>query len=382
MSFPGRSEAAIRDAERPARRHPDRPTIKGMTETFTVTVEPLGVELPCRGDQNILDACLRQGVNLPHACTHGTCATCKVEVLDGEVDFGDASGFALMDFERSEGKALVCTAIPQSDVTIEADVEEEEGVTFHPVKDFVGTVADIEDCARETRRLVIDLDDDIVFNPGQYVQVSIPGHTANRSWSMASPPGRPRRIELNIRRTPGGLGTDGWVFKDLAVGEEVQISGPYGRFFLREARDEPVILIGGGTGLAPLKAMVRHVLETGGHHRLYLYHGARTLADLYDVEYFQKLEKEHPDQFSYRPVLSEDEVEGMAHGFVTAAVDEDFDSCKGHTAYLCGPPPMVEAALKLLMAKRLFPRDIYREDFFDASDKATGGVRSPLIRTS
>jgi phenol/toluene 2-monooxygenase (NADH) P5/A5 len=352
-----------------------------MADTCTITVEPLGIDVQCRTDQNILDACLRHGVNVPHACTHGTCGTCKVEILDGEVDLGDASGFALLESERTEGKALICTATPRSDVTIEADVEEEDGVTFHPVRDFAGTVAEIEDCARETKRLLIDLDKPIVFNPGQYVQVSIPGAGVTRSWSMANPPGQPTRVELHIRRTPGGLGTDGWVFKDLAVGDAVRLSGPFGRFFLREARDEPAILIGGGTGLAPLKAMVRHVLESGAPHRLYLYQGARTQADLYDVEFFRQLQCRFPEQFSYRPVLSDEEAPGFAHGLVTEAVDADFDTCRDHVAYLCGPPPMVEAALKTLMRKRLFPRDIYREDFFDASDKATGGIRSPLIRT-
>jgi phenol hydroxylase P5 protein len=196
---------------------------------------------------------------------------------------------------------------------------------------------------------------------------------------MANPPGEPGRIELQIRRTPGGLGTDGWIFKNLAVGDTVQLSGPYGRFFHREARTEPAILIGGGTGLAPLKSIVRHVLETGLPQRLYLYQGARTQADLYDVEFFRALEAEHDGQFTYRPCLSQEEWDGP-RGLVTDVVAADFETCRGHTAYLCGPPPMVEAALKTLMRKRLFPKDIYREDFFDASDKATGGVRSPLLK--
>jgi phenol hydroxylase P5 protein len=350
--------------------------------TYTISVEPLGREVECREDQNILDACLRKGIWLPHACTHGTCGTCKVQVLEGDVEHNDASAFALMDFERTEGKTLICTATPQSDVTIEADVEAEEGVEFHPVRDYVGTVSVIEDCARETRRVVIDLDDEITFNPGQYVQVNIPGRGVNRSWSVASPPAEKRRIELNIRRTPGGLGTDGWVFKTLATGDPVELAGPYGRFFLREQREQPVILIGGGTGLAPLKSMVRHVLDNGLGHRMYLYQGARAAADLYDVEFFRDLQSQFPDQLTYRPCLSEEESENVAHGLVTDVAAADFPTLKGHVAYLCGPPAMVEACLKMLMKKRLFPRDTYREDFFDSSDKATGGVRSPLIRTS
>ncbi|GEL18836.1 NADH:ubiquinone reductase (Na(+)-transporting) subunit F [Pseudonocardia asaccharolytica] len=350
-----------------------------MTETFTVTVEPLEREVECRADQPILDACLRAGVWLPHACTHGTCGTCKVEVLDGDVEHNDASDFALMEFERNEGKTLTCVATPTSDVIIEADVEVEEGVVHHPVQDFAGRLVSIEDVARQTRRLVIDLDREMAFNPGQYVTIEVPGTDATRTYSMANPPSEPGRIELQIRRTPGGLATDGWIFKDLGAGETLRLSGPYGRFFLREARTAPAILIGGGTGLAPLKSIVRHVLEGGLAHRLYLYQGARMQADLYDVDFFRGLEADHPEQFTYRPCLSDEEWDGP-HGLVTDVVDADFPTCRKHMAYLCGPPPMVEAALKTLMRKRLFPRDIYREDFFDASDKATGGVRSPLLK--
>ncbi len=201
---------------------------------------------------------------------------------------------------------------------------------------------------------------------------------------MATPPASTGALELNIRRVPGGLATDGWVFDGLAEGDTVELSGPYGRFFLREQRTEPAILIGGGTGLAPLKAMVRHVLENGpeaGPSELFLYHGARTRADLYDVDYFTDLAAGSDGRLHYRPVLSDEQADGYRHGMVTDAVAADFDTCVGHVAYLCGPPAMVEAALKTLMSKRLFPRDIYREDFFDSSDKS-GGVRSPLLRTS
>lgn len=349
--------------------------------SYTIRVEPLEREVQCREDQNILDACLRAGVWLPHACTHGTCATCKVDILEGDVNHGDASAFALMDYERNEGKTLICTARPESDVTIEADVAVEEGVEFYPIEDFDGVLSKLEDCARETRRLVIDLDHEMTFNPGQYVQVHLPGKDISRSWSIASSPDNKKQIELTIKRTPGGIGTEGWIFKDLKEGDPIKVTGPYGRFFFRNAKDKPVIMVGGGTGLAPLKSMVTWVIENETGHEMHLYHGVRGEADLYDVEYFRKLEAEH-DNFTFHPCLSEEEVEGTSHGMVTDVIAEDFPTLKGHIAYLCGPPPMVEAAMKLLMKKRLFPRDTFREDFFDSSDKETGGLRSPLMRSN
>ena len=121
-----------------------------MTQTHTITVEPLGREVECREDQTILDACLRSGVWLPHSCTHGTCATCKAEVLDGDVDHGAASTFALMDYERDEGKLLPCTACPRSDVTIEADIDVDESIEVFPVQDYTGTVIELKEIALDT----------------------------------------------------------------------------------------------------------------------------------------------------------------------------------------------------------------------------------------
>lgn len=348
--------------------------------TYRVTIEPLGKEVDCRSDQSVLDACLRAGVWLPHSCTHGTCATCKVEVLDGDVEHGDASPFALMDFEKAEGKALLCVACPRSDVTIEADVDVDDDLPVHPVDDYTGTVVGLDDIATDIRRVTVELDRDLAFNAGQYLRFEVPGHEGvDRTYSMASVPASPRLLEFHIRRTPGGICTDGWVFGSLARGDEVRLSGPFGRFVLRD-RSEPAVLIAGGTGLAPIMAMVRHALSSGDGPHLTLYQGARTRDLLYDVDVLRTLEQEHPDRFRYRPCLSEDAAEGCATGLVTDVLSADHETLKGRVAYVCGPPPMVEAALRVLMAKRLFPRDIYREDFFDAGDKATGGVRSPLIK--
>ncbi len=356
-----------------------------MSQTYTVTVEPLGREVECREDQTILDALLRSGVWVPHSCTHGTCATCKVEVLDGDVDHGESSSFALMDFERDEGKTLVCCAFPQSDVTIEADVDVDEDIEVHPVDDYTGTVVAIEDIATDTKRLTIEIDRDLAFNAGQYMRVMVPARdgepAVDRTYSMANPPTEQRLLEFQVRRVEGGKATDGWVFKDLAVGDEVALSGPYGRFVLKVGGDAPAIMIAGGTGLAPIASMIKHALVNGeydGH--ITLYAGGRSKEWLYDVDVFRQLEEDYPEQFTYRPCLSETGEDGYAEGTVTAVLEADHETLKGHQGYLCGFPAMVEAALKSLMSRRLFPRDIFREDFFNEADKATGGVKSPLIK--
>ncbi|MBB2891956.1 NADH:ubiquinone reductase (Na(+)-transporting) subunit F [Flexivirga oryzae] len=351
-----------------------------MVTTHTVTVEPIGRQIACREDQNLLDACLRNGIWMPHSCTHGTCATCKADLLDGDVDHGDASAFALMDFERTEGKLLLCQACPRSDVTIEGDIEAEEGLEFSPVRDFVGTVTEISDIARETRLVRIGLDSPMEFSAGQYVSITVPGQDCTRTYSMANPPSQPEAIELNIRRTPGGLASDGWVFKNLAVGDQVELSGPYGRFVFRPAREEKVIMIAGGTGLAPILSMIRHILsDPSTTHELHLFQGARQEVDLYAVEELRSLAAQHPDRLHYYPCLSDEEWDGP-RGLVTEVLDEQFDRLREHVAYVCGPPPMVQAATKLLMRKRLFPRDIFHEDFFDESDKNSGGLKSPLLK--
>lgn len=350
-----------------------------MTTTHTVRVEPLGMEIACRADQTVLDACLREGIWLPHACTHGTCGTCKALVLDGQVDFGDASPYALLDSERAEGCALICVARPRTDLVIEGEVDVEEGVVIHPVRDYSGAVERLDDVAPDVRRLVVALDTPLQFNPGQYVQLNLPDGDS-RPYSVASTPADGSRIELHVKRSPDGVASDGWIFKSLAVGDPVSLSGPYGRFSYRPVRTQPILLLGSGTGLAPLKSIVTHIAETGVEREVVLYHGVPTRQELYDHQLFEQLAEAH-DWFSYRPALSRDEWQGRT-GRVPQLLAEDYPRASGHVAYICGNPDMVTDTMKALMKARLFPRDIYREDYFDSADRAAGThvVRSPLIR--
>ncbi|QDQ98219.1 2Fe-2S iron-sulfur cluster-binding protein [Tomitella fengzijianii] len=349
-----------------------------MTE-YTVAIEPLGAEVTCREDQTVLDACLREGIWLPHACTHGTCGTCKAEVLEGEVNYGDASPYALLESEREEGAALLCVATPREDLTVEAEVDVEEGVDIHPVRDYTGVIESVEEAGPRVRKVIIAADTPVSFNPGQYVSLASPTGEV-RPYSIASTPQDPSRIELHIQLSDGGVVTEGWVFKSLAAGDRVSFTGPYGKFSWRPLREQPVVLLGSGTGLAPLKSMVRHVAETGSGHQVVLYHGVATRDDLYDKEFFTELDEQN-DWFSYRPALSKDTWNDRT-GRVPALLAEDYPRAAGNVAYICGNPAMVTDTMKALMKARLFPRDIYREDFFDSADRAAGTnvVRSPLIK--
>ena len=350
--------------------------------SHTLTIEPLGVELEIEDGQTILDAALRAGIYLPHACCHGLCATCKVVVVDGEVDHGDASSFALMDFEREEGKTLACCATVEGDTVIEAEIEEEPDAEVIPIRDFAGKVVRIEDLTPTIKGIWIALEDagGIRFQAGQYVNLSLPDGIGTRAFSIASAPSDSGLVELNIRRVPGGAGT-GFIHDQLAVGDAINLTGPYGRFFVRKSADLPIIFFAGGSGLSSPRSMILDLLAEGCTLPITLVNGQRNQSELYYQGEFEALAAAHPN-FRYLPVLS-DEPENSgwqgARGFAHEAAVEAFDNdLRGHKAYLCGPPLMIEACIGALMQGRLFERDIYTEKFLSAADAQQ--VRSPLFR--
>ena len=351
--------------------------------THQLTIEPTGDAIDVAEGQTILDACLRSGIYLPHACGHGLCGTCKTAVLDGEIDHGEASPFALMDFERDEGFVLACTATLKSDVTVEADVEEDPDARRISVRDFVGVVTALDSLAHDVKgvRLAIE-GEGIDFQAGQYVMVRAPGVEGARAFSVANAPSNPNAIELQVRRVPGGAGT-GYVHDTLKLGDRVEFSGPYGRFVVRKSRGGPLLFLAGGTGVSSPRAMILDLLEHGYAEPITLVHGVRTEADLYGRAEFEALAAKHPN-FRYAPALSSEPGDGSAwageRGFVHDVAKRLYDGqFAGNTAYLCGPPPMIEACLGALMQGRLFEKHIFTEKFFTAQD-AGSKPKSPLFK--
>jgi len=294
-----------------------------------------------------------------------------VQVCDGEVDHGAANPFALMDFERDEGKTLACCATLQSDATIEADIDEDPDARIIPVRDFATSVEAIVDLTPTIKGISLKLPEPIDFQAGQYVQLRLPGVDGDRPFSIANSPGDVARrgiVELHVRIVEGGARTT-YLHQRLKCGDRLAISGPYGRFFVRESADAPMLFMAGGSGLSSPRSMILDLLERGCERPMTLVYGQRNLKELYHDEEFRSLAAAHPN-FTYVPALSEDAsgftgFKGFVHEAAKAHFGNDF---AGRKAYLCGPPPMIEACLTTLMQGRLYERDIYTEKFITAAD--------------
>ena len=347
-----------------------------------LSIEPLGRTIEVEEGQTILDASLRAGIYLPHACGQGYCATCKISVLDGEVDHGNASNFALMDYEREEGKALACCAKLEADTVIEVEIEIDTDSRNLPVRDYRGIVSRIEKLTPTIKGIWIKLDNDEVldFQAGQYVNLQLPDDIGIRAFSLANPPSTGNEIELNIRLVPGGVCT-GWIHSQLKVGDKLRLTGPYGRFFVHKSVKLPSLFMAGGSGLSSPRSMILDLLEAGDTRPMTLVYGQRNRAELYYHDEFLALAAKHPS-FTYVPALSDEPADsgwdgfrGYVHEAATAHFDNDF---RGHKAYLCGPPLMIDACITALMQGRLFERDIFMEKFFSAADVQQ--VRSPLFK--
>ena len=331
-----------------------------------LTIEPLGATIEVEDGQTLLDAALRQGIYIPHACGHGLCGTCKVQVCDGEVEHGAANPFALMDFERDEGKALACCATLMSDATIEADIDDEPDARIIPVQDYATTVSRIENLTPTIKAIHLKLDGPLDFQAGQYVQLQIPGVAGDRPFSIANSPAQVAaggEIELNVRIVSGGAGT-AYLHEKLRVGSGLRISGPYGRFFVRTSAKAPLLFMAGGSGLSSPRAMILDLLARGWSDPVTLVYGQRNAAELYYDAEFKALAQQYAN-FNYVSALSEGAGGSFVHDAAKTHFKGDFS---GHRAYLCGPPPMIEACLTTLMQGRLYERDIYVEKFITAAD--------------
>lgn len=338
-----------------------------MTRPESFKVRVLGstpATVDCGTEQPLLDAFLRSGVYLPNSWNQGTCGTCKVRLVSGTVKQPAPQLSVVSADEQPGGFVLACQASPTSDTTIELDAGTGPR---HVLRDLTGTVAQISAIAADTLALFVDVGDEFDFTAGQYVEIRVPGTDAVRQYSMANRPGN--ALELHIRRVPGGRATDGWIFASLSRGDTIELCGPWGDFvYAEDDGGAPIVMLGGGTGLAPLKAIALEALAAQPDREITVYHGVRTRAELYDVEFWEGLTADHSG-VRYVPCLSRETWDGRS-GYVGDALLEDFASLRGHVAYLCGPAAMVDAGVKACKRRRMAGRAIRREKYVPATDSA------------
>ena len=331
-----------------------------------VTLQPIGEEIECAGDETVLDAAFRQGYNLAYGCREGQCSACKCFLVEGEVALKRYSTFALSESEQSNGYTLMCRAMPEQDLVVELLHYDPDAYRLeHAIRDGRAEVVAVEALTHDITRLHLRViePEDFSFKPGQYVDVHVPGaEGVTRSFSMANVPGD-GHIELIIKRYPGGR-LSGMLDGGIAPGQEIGFTGPYGAFHLRRS-DRPIVMIAGGSGMAPILSLLRQLAAEGTQRPVRFFYGARTEQDLFYGDLIAELGAKLAD-FRFTPVVER---------FVHEAVDEYLASGEIGTdveGYLCGPPPMIDAAQDMLAGRHSVSEQRIFHDKFTTSADAGG----------
>ncbi|WP_020498632.1 NADH:ubiquinone reductase (Na(+)-transporting) subunit F [Sciscionella marina] len=352
-----------------------------MADTHTVRFEPVGIEIEANEGENVLSAAFRQGVMLMHGCKEGQCASCKSFLLEGdegeEFELDRYSTFALNDFEKDEGYTLLCRTRAYDDLVVELLNYDEEMIhSGLPIQEATVEVAANEPVTHDMRQLVVRLVEPttVKFFPGQYMDFAVPGTGETRSFSMANTSSLQNgQLEFVVKVYPGGLFSQ-FLETGLVAGDRLHVTGPYGMFTLRNNPDADLVFVGGGAGMAPILALLRSMTERGIDRRATFYYGARSRRDLCFTEELRALERTLPG-FRYVPALSEpaaeDDWDGEI-GLITDIVKRAGPDLAGADAYVCGPPPMVEAAVELLPALGVDESRVFYDKFTTTGDADAG----------
>jgi len=323
-----------------------------------------GITFTVNEGESVLSAALRQGVMLPYSCKNGTCGSCKGQLESGEVNYPFHPPLALENSEIAQGKALFCQAAPSSDLVIKA--REIEAVRDIQVRKMPARVIEKTLMAPDVMRIRLKLPSAqrLQFLAGQYLEIMAP-EGKRRAFSIASPPQSEDVVELHIRHVEGG-GYTSWVFDELKVRDILRFEAPLGTFFVRNDKTErPLLMVGGGTGFAPLKSMIECLLSDGDKRPLHLFWGAETQAELYMHEQVQQWEHDN-EHIVYTSALSEatsSEAKDAFPGLVHEAVLDAYPDLSAFDIYISGPPAMVETGRTAFLDHGAEKRRIFFDSF-------------------
>lgn len=350
-----------------------------------VTLLPGQQVLSVEETESVLDAALRAGLNLPHSCKGGHCSSCKARIVSGHIRYPEGTPPGITASEERAGFALLCQAHPQSrELTIEIRQTRIPTLDLPVIRSLPCRIEHMETVAPDVMAVFLKLPqtESFDFAAGQYIDIMLPG-SRRRSFSLANPPHDARLLELHIRRVRGGEFTQ-QLFDSMREKTLLRIEGPLGQFTFREESPRPALLVGGGTGYAPLRSMLRSLLERGDKRPLELFWGARSRTDIYEESRVRAWSEQYPN-FHFAPVLTEPQAQDDWNGrtgLVPAAVLADLAarhrSLVEFDVYAAGPPLMVESLRHDFSAAGL-PREQLSFDSFDFAPETQARLKQAGI---
>ena len=316
--------------------------------------------IDAKGSETVADAAYRQGINIPLDCRVGACGACKCQVESGRYELGDDFiEDALSADEAAQGMVLTCQMRAQSDCVVRVPVA--SSACRIKQGSFRAAIREVQALSDSTIRLAIEGDElgKLAFLPGQYVNLQVPGSEQTRAYSFSSMP-QDGKVSFLIRNVPGGL-MSGYLTQLAKVGDQMTLTGPLGSFYLRDVR-RPLLLLAGGTGLAPFLAMLEKLAASGSDQPVHLIYGVTNDFDLVEMDKLAEFAERLPS-FTYSACVANPDSQHPLKGYVTQHIapgqlnDGDVD------IYLCGPPPMVEAVNQDLRQRGIQPANFYYEKF-------------------
>jgi len=343
---------------------------------YKLLIEPAALEVRVNSQTPLLQAALDQGIAFPHNCRAGGCGTCKCRLISGKVKELTDKSYLLSAEELQQNYILACQSLPRSDVVVEVVLD--QSAPHHPVIHTSGSIVQLKHLTADIMQVDIELEQPGNYTAGQYAEIYVDGVVTDgmrdtRSYSFATAAGEAgatRSLRFFIRHVPGGAFTD-WLFSEAKVGAKLEGHGPYGNFWLRPG-SQPIICIAGGSGLAPIKAILEQAyLDKKSSRDVVLFFGVRVQADLYCLAEIEQLRSDWIGHFEFVPVLSaeaEDSGWRGRRGFITEHLPQVLGlRMADYQAYLCGPPPMIDACIAVLVAGGVDKQQIFFDKFLDRS---------------
>lgn len=313
----------------------------------------------CAEDQSVADASYRSRINIPVDCSDGACGTCKAFCESGEYDGGSYIEDALSESESAEGYLLACQARPRSDLVLQ--IATTSAVARTSAATHQGRVTALDRLSPTTVALTVEIQDraTLAFLPGQYVNIAVPGTEETRSYSFANGPDD-EALTFLVKITPGGAMSE-YLDSRAQVGDDIELTGPHGSFFLRES-EAPLLLLAGGTGLAPILSILRALDAAGSARPMHLVYGATTDEDVVELDTVRAL-ADSIDGLTWDYCVADEDTAAPNRGYVTTLIDAGHLHDGEAAVYLCGPPPMVEAVRGHFAEQGYEPSGFYYEKF-------------------